>query len=220
MRMRFYRLTNEPGGLGLSCTPAGLTLAGVPLLRKTEKGFVPRSAAEIVSLIEGAYGADGDLTRLKSSLGPIAQSLNNGDFARAAMVAVLTRTPELSDVAAERLATAYEELTKYNPDEPRDWHGRWTKTDAAGSVSISAPADLDAARRAADLLSPHVSEHESGDAEEYASNTPVAAPEAGHADDEDSESHEPTSLEQTFERKYDDLGRSNSPSRLFSLAID
>ncbi len=39
--VRMFRLTNEPGGLGLSCTPEGVSLAGVPLLRKTQAGFAP-----------------------------------------------------------------------------------------------------------------------------------------------------------------------------------
>ena len=60
--MRIYRLTNEPGGLGLSCTAAGLSLAGTPLLRSTEAGFAPRPGAEIASLMKAAYGADGDAT--------------------------------------------------------------------------------------------------------------------------------------------------------------
>ena len=47
---RNFRLTNEPGGLGLSCTKSGLSLAGVPLLQKSETGFVPRSATEIEAL--------------------------------------------------------------------------------------------------------------------------------------------------------------------------
>lgn len=34
--MRVFRLTNESGGLGLSCNPNGVALAGVPLLRRTQ----------------------------------------------------------------------------------------------------------------------------------------------------------------------------------------
>jgi hypothetical protein len=94
-----FRLTNERGGLGLSCTAAGLSLAGVPLLRKTEGRFVPRSAAEIVSLIKAAYGAEVDPTWLQPSLGVIAEALNREDLARATTAAVLTRTPELSFAA-------------------------------------------------------------------------------------------------------------------------
>jgi hypothetical protein len=133
--MRTFRLTNEPGGLGLSCTPAGLSLAGAPLLRKTEKGFAPRPLHEVASLIEAAYGADP--TRLRSSLGVIAEALNQGDFARASIAAVLARAPELSIDAAERLANLEKTLAKFDPDQPRDWHGRWTRE---GGASAAAPA--------------------------------------------------------------------------------
>ena len=44
--VRMFRLTNAPGGLGLSCTPTGVSLAGVPLLRQTQAGFVPRPGSE------------------------------------------------------------------------------------------------------------------------------------------------------------------------------
>lgn len=119
--IRIFRLTNEPGGMGLNCGPAGVSLAGVPLLRSTQAGFVPRPASEIASLLKAAYGED--QTELQSRLGTIAQALNRGDFALAAIAAVQTRTLELSAAAAARLANADMELAKYDPDEPRDWHG-------------------------------------------------------------------------------------------------
>lgn len=62
--MRMFRLTNEPGGLGLSCAPTGVSLAGVPLLRRTRFGFVPRPTSEIALLLKAAYGSD--LTELQS----------------------------------------------------------------------------------------------------------------------------------------------------------
>src|SRR5580658_8703532 len=102
--VRIFRLTNEPGGLGLSCTPAGVSLAGVPLLRSTRAGFVPRPAREIASLLKAAYGADRDPSWFHSRLGAIAQALNGGDFILAAIAAVHTRTPELSAEAAIRLS--------------------------------------------------------------------------------------------------------------------
>ncbi len=107
-----FRLTNEPGEFGLSCSPAGLFLAGVPLLRRTQAGFVPRPAPEIASLLKAAYGDDP--TSLQSRLGAIAQALNGGDFATAMIAAVHTRTPELSPEAALQLAKADGEFTKYN----------------------------------------------------------------------------------------------------------
>jgi hypothetical protein len=92
--VRVFRLTDEAGGLGLSCTPAGVSLAGVPLLRRSHAGFVPRPGSEIASLLRAAYGQDSP--PLQSRLGAIAQALNRGDFATAMIAAVHTRTPELS----------------------------------------------------------------------------------------------------------------------------
>ena len=85
---RRFALCDGPDGLGLSCTPAGASLAGAPLLRMTPGEFVPRPDFEIASLLKAAYGADGDGSLLHSRLGAIAQALNNGDFALAAIAAV------------------------------------------------------------------------------------------------------------------------------------
>jgi hypothetical protein len=185
-----FRLTNERGGLGLSCTAAGLSLAGVPLLRKTQAGFVPRSAREIVSLITAAYGAEVDPTQLQPSLGVIAAALNRGDLARATTAAVLTRTPELSFAAAARLAHAEEALTKYDPAQPRDWHGRWTTGGAATPGSTAATTNP--RRRATAQGNPFF--------------VPVAFPVSDAETGGDDNTRDSTSLEQAFERKYDDLG--------------
>ena len=142
--IRMFRLTNESGGLGLSCGPAGLALAGVPLLRSTQAGFVPRPTSEIASLLKAAYGEDP--TALLPRLGVIAQALNRGDFGYAAIAAVQTRTPELSQEATARLANAERELIKYDPSEPRDWHGRWT-TGEGVSAPVASPATPDANSR-------------------------------------------------------------------------
>jgi len=203
-----FRLTDEPGGLGLSCTSDGASMAGVPLLRSTPAGFVPRPASDIRTLLKAAYGADGDPSRLRSRLGAIAKALNSGDFARAAIAAVQTRTPELSPAAAMRLADAEQELTKYNynPDEPRDWHGRWTPGGAVASGSTAASeVQSDRAR------GPQVSDPPRRVAENATHSAAATLSDAGLGDvsekpDEGGDPAEPTSLEQTFERKYDHLG--------------
>jgi hypothetical protein len=198
-----YRLTNEPGGLGLSCTAAGLSLAGVPLLEKRPAGFAPRPAPEIASLIRAAFGADGDPTRLEASLGVIARALNGGDLARAGIAAVLTRTPELSREGAARLAKADGALAKYDPDEPRDWHGRWTTGGAAGPAGQAAPAEHGAGARSADAMHPRVADSGSGGGG-HASLAPVVLPPP--EDDAADDSRKPPSLVETFEREYDWLG--------------
>lgn len=139
---RAYRLTNEPGGLGLSCTAAGLFLAGVPLLRKAETGFSARPAAEIGFLVKAAYGEDTDPTWLLPSIDVVARALNRGELARAMIAAVLARVPELSWDAAARLAKCDRSLGKsnFNTAEPRNWHGRWTSGNAVPPASEATPA--------------------------------------------------------------------------------
>ena len=195
--------------MGLSCTSAGLSLAGVPLLRKTEAGFVPRPAAEIASLVKAAYGAADEPTRLHSRLSAIAEALNRGDITRASIAAVLTRTPELSWKAAARLASVDLMLSKYEPDESRDWHGRWTSGDAAGPESPTAPVGDGTAHEEVKPITPQAS-----NAEERGNYlTPLATPTAsevseGAANDDDAhdDSPDPTSPTYEFEQKYDDLG--------------
>jgi hypothetical protein len=190
-----FRLTNERGGLGLSCTPAGVSLAGVPLLRRAHAEFVPRRASEVALLLKTAYGKD--LPGLQSRLGAIAQALNSGDFAPAMIAAVHTRTPELSHEAALRLANADEALTKYNynSDEPKDWHGRWTREGSAGQTT-TAESGIDSGPQ-------DNNRHVSDQRERVAENASATATDATALSGGDDE---PTSLEQAFERKYDDLG--------------
>jgi len=185
-----------------------MALAGVPLLRSTQAGFVPRPASEIAILLAAAYGPDHHPSRLHSRLGAIAKALNSGDFALAAIAAVQTRTPELSREAALRLANADEELAKYNfnPDEPRDWHSRWTTGGAAAPASTAAP-EIESDR--AD--EPHVFDHRQRRAENATPSAVTTLSDTGTGEasgkpDDSDDSRDPISLEQTFERKYDDLG--------------
>jgi hypothetical protein len=182
------------------------------LLAKTAEGFEPRPASEIAALLKAAYGVNGDPVKLQSRLEAIAQALNNRDFGLAAIAAVQIQMLELSSESAARIARADEELGKYNynPDEPRDRRGRWTSDDGA---------------RPTILATPEIESDRSGEAQVFdprrqvAENVPPPAATAATAatalsetDDasekpEDGEdSYEPISLEQSFERKYDDLG--------------
>ena len=54
--MPIYRLTNEPGGLGLSCTATGLSLGGTPLLREVEQRL--RVADRMAACIEDPRAPD------------------------------------------------------------------------------------------------------------------------------------------------------------------
>jgi hypothetical protein len=198
MMIQTFRLTNEPGGLGLSCSPVGLTLAGVPLLAKTAEGFKPRPASEIAALIKAAYGANGDPARLQSRLEAIAQALNNRDFGLAAIAAVQMRMPELSFQSAALVARAEEKLRKYNynQDEPRDWHGRWTRNGSVAPVNVtSLGIESD------QTVNPHVSDRPQRVASNATSDVTVAS---DNADGDNARDR--SSREETFARKYDHLG--------------
>lgn len=129
----WYRLSQIPGSAGLNCEESGVSLAGVALLRKTDAGLAPRPAHEIEALIKGAYGRDADVIRLESGLRVASEALNRGDIGRAMIATVLLRLPDLSGDGAAGIARADDVLAKYDPDEPRDWRGRWTAGDAGSA---------------------------------------------------------------------------------------
>jgi hypothetical protein len=184
---RTFRLTNEPGGLGLSCTHLGLTLAGVPLLHKSEAGFALRSPDEIEALVKAAYGVKAAPFELLRGFDAVARALNRGDLALAMTAAVMTRLPELDWNAAARLAKAEQSLRKqYNPDEPRDWHGCWTDDDGADASGQD--------------KTPQYPVDFGSEANENAVTLQAAA--GGIQDNQD---HEPDDRP-PLERKYDDLG--------------
>ena len=129
---RQFRLTRGPKSAGLSCDAEGVALGGVQLLRKTDAGFAPRSALEIDVLTKAGYGAAFDAVKLARGLAVASRALNDGDLGRAMVATLHLRLPELDAAGAARLAAVDAVLAKYSPDQPRDWHGRWT-SDGAGS---------------------------------------------------------------------------------------
>lgn len=130
-------------GRGLSCDVSGVALAGVPLLTKGRDGFQPRPARELDLLLRAAYGARLDTGHLARGLAVAADALNVGDLERAMIGALHLRLPPPDEDAAARLAKVDDLIAKYNynPDEPRDWHGRWTSTggDAPSPNAEAAP---------------------------------------------------------------------------------
>ena len=131
---RRFQLADDAGGLGLHCTPHGVTLAGAPLLRTTVAGLAPRPRKDLGELLRAAYGRDLDPDAVASGLTVVAKALNNGDLGRAMIASVRLRLPSLDVAGAERLAAVEEALTKAAYEhEPRDWHGRWTTGGGAGA---------------------------------------------------------------------------------------
>jgi contact-dependent growth inhibition (CDI) system restriction endonuclease-like protein len=110
-------------------------LAGVPLLRQGERGFVPRAPADIARLLSAAYDIEIDATSVMAGLEVVASALNGGDTVRAMIAAAQLRLPTLDWDGAVRIARAEAALQKYSSNQPRDWHGRWT-TGGTGGPAI------------------------------------------------------------------------------------
>jgi hypothetical protein len=84
-------------------------------------------------LVKAAYGPDFDASGLAPGLKVAATALNAGDVGRAMVAALQLKLPELDREAAMRVARTGSHLAKYDPNEPRDWHGRWTTGNGGGS---------------------------------------------------------------------------------------
>jgi hypothetical protein len=126
------------------------------------------------------------------------------------IAAVHTQTPELSPEAALRLANAEQQLAKYNydPSEPRDRHGRWTRDGSADPASTTTPAvEAGDQTAGADNRPRRIAENTFPPGGPVSSDAPVPSDaNFSGASDAGDTAHKPTTLQETFEQKYDDLG--------------
>jgi hypothetical protein len=96
---------------------------------------------EIDYLIKRAYGNRNSPNLAERDIAVIASALSVGAFTRANAYARALKLPDLDWDGAVRIAYADATLSKrYNPDEPRDWHGRWTNTDGGAGRNLRRPA--------------------------------------------------------------------------------
>ncbi len=128
--------------LSLVCDEDGLSIEDKPLLRRVGVGFVPYPRAEVHRRVKQIYGCDCDIVELMGGLGKVARALNNGEIQAARATAAGLLMPRLDWAGTSRFFFRRSALSKFgfNPDEPRDWHGRWTM-DGAGDM----PAATDGA---------------------------------------------------------------------------
>ncbi|ASG22543.1 hypothetical protein [Nitrospirillum viridazoti] len=147
LAQRWFRVSGLPTARGLACNDNGVSLAGIPLLRQTVAGFEPQPAAILQPLIAAAYGvSDPDVEPLIGRLRVVARALNDQDGVRTRIAAVHLALPDVDDAGMDRLFGIRADLAKYDPAQPRDWHGRWTsdgsETQSSEEVGLSFAAWL------------------------------------------------------------------------------
>jgi hypothetical protein len=125
---------------GPYCGPDGLYVGGSPLIARLGAAYRVRTEDEIATVLAAAYGAATDARALVPRLRAVAAFLQDGDTALAMIATLHLRLGEISDDAFARVART-DALLKYNfnPDEPRDPHGRWT--DEGGSSAVEPYAE-------------------------------------------------------------------------------
>ena len=131
---------------GLYVTKAGVFLGpGRALARIWQDSNGRKSAsipseADLAKLLTAAYGRRVETRLLRRELATLANALIEGNLFKATLRATYLAMPELPDEDATRRLLEAEEILKagFNPDEPRDEHGRWTGD--ANSVSRQPPS--------------------------------------------------------------------------------
>lgn len=142
-----FKLDQNPRGRGLRCDSDGLFLGHEALLCRDAHGdFEARPVGELHEVLGRTYGDEASWESRIRSVMLVAAALNKGDMARAMMTAVLMRLPDPGGPI--RIVEVDSVLAKagFNPDEPRDEHGRWTSgasNTSTGSVRIEDHASAD-----------------------------------------------------------------------------
>ena len=126
---------------GLSCDETGLHFAGdCALIESVGEDGAPayrrRPIDEINRTLSAGYGAPVDLTAREGLLDSIADHLNRGDLARAQLLALQLRLPDLAgDADIDRLLKA-DQLLRFNPNH--DDKGRFaTAPGGARQVGVT-----------------------------------------------------------------------------------
>lgn len=98
------------------------------LVRRVSEGYRCLSPAE-AAVIQGLlFGGSEDPGWLFRQCTRIAHALARGDIVMAQLYGLQIPLPDLDDGRLQQLARAAPFIkADFNPDQPRDWHGRWTE---------------------------------------------------------------------------------------------
>jgi hypothetical protein len=149
-----FKLAESRGSTrGLYCGREGLFLGPSPLIECHQGIYRLRPRDEVAVLLAAAYEPVPDLARCLAKLAEVLAAFEERDITRAMIAALHLRLGEILEERMARLVGA-EALLKYNinPDQPRDWHGRWTTEGSASSTREASAADHPALVPAQELL--------------------------------------------------------------------
>jgi len=168
MDLSFARFTKAgkpgPDNRGIYCDDDGVFIGPDCALVRAETdcaghtSYMLRPRSEIAHLLDAGYGTHLSVDSLMSWLNVIAKALNDGDMTLARIATLQLPLFELSEGEAANRMAAADRLLKagFNPDEPRDWHGRWT---TAGGTSSAAQQRSAAHRQPEGANTPKPSSH-------------------------------------------------------------
>jgi hypothetical protein len=141
-----FKLADRRGGnAGLYCGPEGLFLGPRPLITRVGPVYRSRAEDEIAALLAAAYGVNERAERHRTRMSLIRAALREGNICRAMILAVQAGLGPVAPDGMARLARLEARgKANFNPDEPRDRHGRWTAEEedppTVGSDASEPPA--------------------------------------------------------------------------------
>jgi hypothetical protein len=142
---------------GLYCGDDGLFLGPIPLIARARGVYRLPAEDEIANLLVTAYGSAEEANRPRPRLPLIQAALQEGATCRAMILAVQAQLGPIAPEGIVRLAQT-EMLYRYNfnPDQPRDSHGRWTADGGGGSRTGDHPASppAEGSRSGSDSVAP------------------------------------------------------------------
>jgi hypothetical protein len=151
----------EGDGQGLYCTSAGLfigegyALVGGSLGKSNDGGLRIRPLDEINADLSRSFGMPIDWRNRMGTLRAVAKALDDGDLTRALIAAVHLDAQPLPDASAALHLSKISAVRKqgFDPNEPRDADGRWTREGGSDDQSRT-PISDDAAPQMSISMSP------------------------------------------------------------------
>jgi len=128
-----------PTSRGFAVDEMGATLGpNCVLVRRTSKGFRCATPAEAAAIQDFVFGTARRPDWLFGQCCRIAKALGDGQIALAQIYGVQTSPPELGEDDLATLAKAAPFIkANFDPDEPRDWHGRWSTDGDAADTQVA-----------------------------------------------------------------------------------